>query len=239
MKQSIKFIKSETVADGTMAFYFEKPAGFEFAAGQSGDFTLIDPQTTDTEGNTRTFSFINAPQEQYLGIATRMRDTAFKNNLKNLKFGDEIILDAPYGDLKLHNNAAKPAVFLTGGIGITPARSIIMDATERALPHKIFLFYSNRRPEDAAFLQELTDAQARNANFKLTATMTEPEKSAQNWSGESGYINEAMLKKYIENLGEAIYYLTGPQAMVTVMRSLLSGAGVDSDNIKTEEFPGY
>ena len=239
MKQNIKLAKNETIAEGTMAFYFEKPAGFEFVAGQSGDFTLINPQATDAEGNTRTFSFTTAPGEELLGIATRMRDTAFKNNLKNLKPGEEITLDAPYGDLKLHNNVSKPAVFLTGGIGITPVRSIIADAAAKKLPHKIFLFYSNRRPEDAAFLQELTELQQENENFKLIATMTQAEESAQAWKGEKGYINEFMLKKYMANLGEPIYYLTGPQQMVAAMRSLLSGAGVDSDNIKTEEFPGY
>lgn len=239
MKQNIKFTKNETIAEGTMAFYFEKPADFNFAAGQSGDFTLINPAQTDAEGNTRTFSFTTAPYEDQLGIATRMRDTAFKHNLKELKAGDEIVLDAPYGDLKLHNNAAKPAVFLTGGIGITPVRSIIFDALKKELPHQIYLFYSNRRPEDAAFLQELTDLQNGHQNYKLIATMTQPEKSALGWSGETGYINAEMLKKHITNLSESIYYLTGPQSMVTAMRSVLAELGVDSDNIKTEEFAGY
>lgn len=239
MKQNIKFIKSETVAEATMAFYFEKPADFDFAAGQSGDFTLINPVQTDAEGNVRTFSFITAPHENILGIATRMRDTAFKNNLKEFKAGDEIMMDAPYGDLKLHNNAAKPAVFLTGGIGITPVRSIILDAIKKGLPHQIYLFYSNRRPEDTAFLQELVDLQNGHQNYKFIGTMTQPEKSAMGWNGETGYIDGQMLKKYITNLSESIYYLTGPQSMVTAMRSVLADLGVDSDNIKTEEFAGY
>jgi ferredoxin-NADP reductase len=74
----VKLIEREAVADGTMAFHFEKPAGFLYRAGQFADFTLINPPETDTEGNTRGFSLASAPYEKDLQIATRMRDTAFK-----------------------------------------------------------------------------------------------------------------------------------------------------------------
>ena len=69
-------LRKEEIAEGTMAFHFEKPAGFTFKAGQFGDFTLINPVETDTEGNTRGFSLASAPYEGDLMFATRMRDTA-------------------------------------------------------------------------------------------------------------------------------------------------------------------
>src|ERR1043165_9329663 len=115
--------RKEEIADGTMAFHFEKPGGFVFKAGQFGDFTLINPSETDAEGNIRGFSLASAPYENFLMFATRMRDTAFKRVLKRIKPGAEIMLDGPYGSFTLHNNASIPAVFLTGGIGVTPARS--------------------------------------------------------------------------------------------------------------------
>ena len=135
-----------------MAFHFEKPGGFVFKAGQFGDFTLINPVETDAEGNTRGFSLASAPYEADLMFATRMRDTAFKRVLRTMEVGTEVSLDAPYGSFTLHNNPRIPAVFLTGGIGVTPVRSIVLQAAHDNLPHKIFLFDSNRRPEDAAFL---------------------------------------------------------------------------------------
>ena len=231
--------RKEEIADGTMAFHFERPVGFAFKAGQFGDFTLVNPVETDAEGNTRGFSLASAPYEGDLMFATRMRDTAFKRVLKAMEIGTEVSLDAPYGSFTLHNNARIPAVFLTGGIGVTPVRSIILQATHDNLPHKIFLFDSNRRPEDAAFLNQLMEAQEKNPNYTFVGTMTEMEKSSRKWEGETGYITKPMLVKYIGDLTVPIFYLAGPAAMVTAMRKTLNEAGVDDDNIRTEEFSGY
>ncbi len=222
-----------------MAFQFEKPEGLAYKAGQFADFTLINPIETDAEGNIRGFSLASAPYEDFLMFATRMRDTAFKRVLKTMEPGTELTLDAPYGSFTLHNNASLPAVFLTGGIGVTPVRSIVRQAAHDRLPHKIFLFDSNNRPEDAAFLDELTDAQEENPNYTFIGTMTRMEKSNRAWQGETGYINQAMLGKYLGDLTIPIYYIAGPQAMVLAMRELLNEAGVNDDNIRTEEFTGY
>lgn len=126
----------QEVAEGTMAFSFEKPAGFEFKAGQFIDVTLIDPPETDAEGDTRGFSIASAPYEEDLMVATRMRDTAFKRVLKTMPLGTEVRIEGPFGSLTLHNNVARPAVFLAGGIGITPFRSILLQAAKDKLPHR-------------------------------------------------------------------------------------------------------
>ena len=84
-----------------------------------------------------------------------MSDTAFKRVLKTMPLGTEVRIVGPFGSLILHQNADRPAVFLAGGIGITPFRSMLLQATEQKLPYHLILFYSNRRPEDAAFLEEL------------------------------------------------------------------------------------
>ena len=235
----IKLKDRRQIAEGTMAFRFEKPEGFAYKAGQFADFTLINPTETDAEGNIRGFSLASAPYEDFLMFATRMRDTAFKRVLKTMEPGTELTLDAPYGSFTLHNNASIPAVFLTGGIGVTPVRSIVRQAAHDKLPHKIFLFDSNNRPEDAAFLDELTEAQKDNPNYTFIGTMTQMEKSIHAWQGETGYITQAMLLKHIGDLALPIYYIAGPQAMVHAMREILSKAGVDDDNIRTEEFTGY
>ena len=172
-------------------------------------------------------------------VATRMRDTAFKRVLKTMEIGTEISLDAPYGSLTLHGDASIPAVFLSGGIGVTPVRSIVLQATHDKLPHKIVLFDSNRRPEDAAFLDELAEAQKENPNFTLVGTMTEMEKSAEAWRGETGFVTKAMLMKSIDDLNLPIYYISGPRAMVAAMRKILDESGVKDDKIRTEEFTGY
>jgi ferredoxin-NADP reductase len=181
--------RREEIAEGTMAFHFAKPAGFEYRAGQSIDLTLLDPPETDAEGNTRAFTLASSPFDDDLMIATRMRDTAFKRMLRNAAPGMRVKIDGPFGSLTLHKNSAKPAVLLAGGIGITPFLSIVRQAERDKAPHQIYLFYSNRRPEDAAFLEMLLGSVNQNPNFHLIATMTGMEKSLREWNGENGLIN--------------------------------------------------
>jgi ferredoxin-NADP reductase len=93
----------------------------------------------------------------------------------------------------------RTAVFLAGGIGITPFRSIVFRAAKEKLPHRIFLFYSNRRPEDAPFLDELQAVERENPNYKLIASMTEMSKSQRPWQGEAGLIDKEMLARHLKD----------------------------------------
>lgn len=235
----VRLIGRDDVADGTRAFHFEKPDGFVYKAGQFADFTFINPSETDTEGNTRGFSLASAPYEPDLRIATRLRDTAFKRVLKSAPDGTQLKLDAPYGSFRLHNNVTIPAVFLTGGIGITVVRSIVLDAIHKAVPRRIVLFYANHGPENAAFLEELRQVAATNPHFTFVPTMTRMDHSREEWAGETGHITNAMLERYLDDLTTPICYITGPASMVAAMRKVLDDAGVDDDNIRTEEFTGY
>lgn len=229
----------ENIAEGTMAFHFRKPDGFQFRAGQAIDLTLLDPPETDAEGNTRAFSIASAPSDPDLVVATRMRDSAFKRVLKAAGIGLEVKIDGPTGSLTLHKNASKAAVLLAGGIGITPFRSIVRDSAAQKIPHSIYLFYSNRRPEDAAFLEELQKLQGANRNFHLIATMTAMERLESKWDGETGLLTADMIRKHLASLEGPIYYIAGPPAMVAAMRQVLVKAAVDEDDIRTEDFAGY
>lgn len=235
----VKLVNRREVAERTMAFHFQKPPDFQFKPGQYADLTLIDPPETDAEGNIRTFSIASAPFEPALMFTTRMRDTAFKRVLKSLPIGSEISLAGPMGSFTLHNNSKKPGIFLAGGIGITPFLSIILQAVKERLPHQLSLFYSNRRPEDAPFVKLLREAAEANPNFRFMPTMTQMAKSGQEWSGETGLIDRRMLEKNITSLRGPIYYTAGPPAMVSALRKMLIAAGVDEDDIRSEEFAGY
>lgn len=239
MPFTIRLKHRKEVAHETTAFHFDKPPGFTFIPGQAGDFTLDNPPENDAEGNKRAFSLASAPYEDDLVIATRMRNTAFKRCLKTIPLGTAFTLDAPWGELTLHEDSSIPAVFLTGGIGITPVRSIVLQATHDRLAHKLVLFYSNHRPEDAVFLDELTAAENANPYFTLVATMTKMQKSSRPWHGATGIIDKAMLTRTIGDLSIPIYYITGPPAMVSAMQTLLTQSGVKPANIRAEEFSGY
>lgn len=222
-----------------MAFRFARPAGFGFKAGQNMLVTLVDPPETDSKGASRTFTIASAPHEADLLVVTRMRDTAFKRTLKSAAAGLAVTLDGPNGVMTLHEDAARPAVFLAGGVGITPFLSMARDAAKRRLPQKIQLLYSNRRPEDAAFLDELMALERENPNYKLIATMAEMEKSARPWNGERGVISRALVERHVPDLKAPIYYLAGPPGMTMAMQNLLESAGVSADDIRSEEFYGY
>lgn len=229
----------EAIAEGTMAFHFEKPRGFAFKPGQAIDVVLIDPPGADAQSARHTFSLVSAPFQDELVVATRMRDSAFKCALKSLPIGSLARLEGPFGSLTLHNDRARPAVFVAGGIGITPFMSILRQAAKDQLAQRLLLLYSNRRPEDAAFLAELQQLEQQTKNFRLVATMTAMSKSRRQWQGETGMIDEDLVKRVGGDASAAIYYLAGPPGMVGAMRQTLNHAGIDDDDIRSEEFYGY
>ncbi|MEK7162562.1 MAG: FAD-dependent oxidoreductase, partial [Patescibacteria group bacterium] len=217
------------VAEGTMAFVFKTP-DFSFRAGQYIEVELIAPSYTDEKGNERHFSIASSPNDKgILMVATRMRPSAFKRSLAEIPLGTEVKIKGPRGNFVLHENPSKKAVFIAGGIGITPARSIIKYATQEKLPHKITLIYSNRNPKSAAFLDDLQKLENENKNFKLIARMTDTE----------GYVDAALIQKSAGDLKDVIFYEVGPPGMVEAMTKILEELKISRDELRFEEFSGY
>jgi ferredoxin-NADP reductase len=206
----------QRIARDTMAFWFDaNGARYEFRAGQHADFAF----GTGSD-NSHIFSLASAPlDKEPIMIAMRMRKTAFKSALKAAALGAKFIVSRPRGSFTLHRDITRPAVFLAGGIGITPIRSILQSATQERLPHKLYLFYSNREADDAAFIEELQGMAAQNPNFTLVPTITGNKTLA--WRYEKGHINREMLTRHLLGLDGPIYYVAGTSGMVTAMTELL------------------
>ena len=219
-----RLVSSEPVAEGTMAFHFERPSIFKFRSGQNVMVTLIDPPESDAKGPSRIFTIASAPHEPRITIATRMRDSAFKRVLKTAPPGLRVKIDGPDGEMTLHEDPARPAVFLAGGIGITPFLSMARDAAARKLPHRIVLLYSNRSIEDAPFLSELKRLEQDNRNFQLVGTEL---------------IRRELLERHVADITAPIYYMAGPPAMTMAMQSMLAECGVAEGDTRYEEFYGY
>lgn len=232
-----KLVKKETIAEGTMAFYLEKPDGFIYQAGQHSTFQILHPSATDEEGDSRTLSFITVPSDTEVGFATRMRDTAFKRILKNAKLGLEIVIKNPRGSMVLPADTNRPLVFLAGGIGITPLISMIREASLQKSPQKITLFYANKTVAQTAFLTQLEQLVKENPNLTFVPVLTQEDTAK--WHGETGHINSELLKKYIPNTDNTLFYLAGPTGMVSAMTQMLTDAGVDSLFIKSEDYGEY
>jgi len=232
-------VDRQRIARDTMAFWFgTNGANFEFRAGQHADFVSTDPCMGSESDNSRTFSLASSPHDKEpIMIAMRMRKTAFKTALKAAALGTKFIVSRPRGSFTLHRDITRTAVFIAGGIGIAPIHSILQHSTQKRLPHKLYLFYSNREADDAAFLEEFENMTLQNPNFTLIPTVTGHRTLA--WPYEKGYINREMLSRYLLGLNGPIYYIAGPSGMVTAMTDLLASSGVSDDNVKTEEFGDY
>lgn len=228
-RHEVALTAREEIAEGTMAFRFAKPAGFAFKAGQSVSLALIDPPAEPNSAR-RTFSLASAPFEPELVVATRMREgSAFKRALKSLPIGAPVRISGPLGDMTLHEDAVRPAVFIAGGIGITPFRSMLLQAEHDRLPHRLHLAYSNRHRGQAAFIDELEALAKRNARFRLFGRMTDAE----------GFMTQEALEQFIGKAANPLYYLAGPPGMVEAMNAILARMGVGADDVKSEEFYGY
>ncbi len=227
------------VAEGTMAFQFEKPKDFVFKAGQYIDLSLSASQPGKSNGLTHTFSIASSPYDEELLVTTRMRNTVFKQALSILPIGTEVRIDGPMGSFSVHKNTARPAVFLAGGIGIAPFLSMLSYATGEKLRHPMFLFYANRYLEDAAFMNALWKLERANPRFRFIPTFTRMDKNYRGWKGETGHISSEMLVTQVGILRGPIYYIAGPPTMVAATRRTLGEIGVDEDDIRTEEFAGY
>lgn len=234
-----RLVTTDRVAADTAGFTFEVQEPFAFDAGQTCDLTIAAPQYQDEKGSSRTFSIASSPADApRVLVATRLTGSAFKRSLLDAPAGFEVEFEGPFGSFVLHKNAAKQAVFLAGGIGITPFRAIVKNATERRLPHRMTLFYSNRTPGSTAFLPDLEAWQRQNANFHLVATVAE-RPGGEAWSHDVGLMNANSIRPHVQDWANAICYLAGPPAFVKALRGALDEVGADPDNVRTEEFAGY
>jgi len=194
---------------------------------------LIDPLFNFARWSTRnTQEAEDLVQETYM-IAMRMRETSLKTALKAAPLGTLLKVSSPRGSFTLHKDSTRPAVFLAGGIGITPIRSILQSAIRGGAPHQVYLFYSNHTSQDVSFLEELEELATQSQSFVLVPTITQSDNAT--WPYEKGRIDQKLLAKFLPEFRGPIYYVAGPSGLVAAMSNLLSECGVSEDDIRTEE----
>jgi len=228
-----KIIKKETIAAGTTMIEIEKPNGFDFKAGQFIKLSLPDLENNPKNTNWRWLSIASAPYEANLAFVYRESDSSFKSNLLP---DAKVTISRPLGTLHLPTQDFQPIVFLAGGVGIAPSRSLVLQAEhENRLP-VTWLFYSNRQIEDAAFLDEFK--KIKNPKFNFIPVMSRLEPTNKNWTGETGHISIEMLKRYFTDLTKQIYLVIGSPAFTDALVTMLTDAGIASQNIRLEKFIG-
>src|SRR5215203_2399311 len=222
------------------------PPLLDYIAGQFAFFD-IGGVYNDPKGPIRHFTISSSPTENFIMFSTRIRDTPYKKRLSNLEEGARVKVRGPEGQFVLHQDYSKPAVFLSGGIGVTPFRSMIKYATDEQLPLKIVMFDSNRNRDNILFKRDFDDWANKNKNLKIIYTISDDDRerlpsTASDWKGEYGRIDKALIFKYLDTntLNNSIFYICGPLSMLKAMQSLLQdNLEIPKERIKVEEFTGY
>jgi glycine betaine catabolism B len=224
----------------------DKTTTLNYTAGQFAFFD-IGGVYDDPKSPIRHFTISSSPTENFIMFSTRIRDSPYKKRLSTLEEGANVKVRGPEGQFVLHQDYSKAAVFLSGGIGVTPFRSMIKYATDEQLPLKITMFDSNRNRDSILFKKEFDEWANKNKNLKIIYTISEDEQqqsssTANDWKGEHGRIDKAMILKYLDNniLNNSIFYICGPPSMLKAMQSLLQdNLEIPRERIKVEEFTGY
>jgi len=218
------------------SFRFRMEKDVDFKPGQ---FFFVTIKIDGVE-KTKHFSFSNSPTEKgYVEFTKRITDSEFSKALERLKAGDWASLKMPYGSFTFGGEYEKIA-FLSGGIGITPIRSICKFATDSMLPTDIVLLYGNDREEDIIFRQDLDSMHSVNKNLRIVYTLTSSDIDRKIWKGRTGYIDDTMIKEEIPDYAERIFYICGPPRMVESLIDILKNKlNIEEDKIKRENFVGY
>ena len=216
---------------------------FHYVAGQFAFFD-IGKVYDDPKGPIRHFTLTSSPTEEFILISTRIRDSPYKKKLDSLQIGSTVKVRGPQGKFTLHEDHSKPAIFLSGGIGVTPFRSMIKYATDKNLPIRIIMIDSNRSRQNILFKNHFDKCADTNKNLKIIYTITEEQSKNgdDEWKGEKGRIDIAMLKRYLNSgdIEKGIFYICGPPAMVKAMHNILEvDLQIPAERIKIEEFTGY
>jgi ferredoxin-NADP reductase len=236
MRARIK--EKQEVAKGTFLVTFDLLGEeLDFRPGQYFFVTLPDVGHHDDRGLRRHITIVTSPNEKgVLGLATRMRDSAFKRSLRALPVGTEVEVEQPKGDFALPDETSRPLVFVAGGIGITVFRSMLRFIHEERLPYQVTLIYSNRDRESMAFLDELQQLEWQMPDFRLILTMTQDP----GWEGESRKVDAQFFKRYLEqDLNQYTFLVAGPPAMAEGVQKALEEAGVQEENVIAERYSGY
>lgn len=227
----------EQVSPDTYHFRFSSPSSIMYTPGQYLEWTL--PHTgADKRGIRRYFTIASAPSEPLsIGIKIREGASSFKKALKKLQPGDTITAGGLYGDFLLHPNSQQPLVWIAGGIGITPFRSMAKHLLAQDETRDVVLFYCCSLVSDFDYMDIFEEA--KRVGIRVVPVVTGKENIPDTWSGERGFLTEEVIKKHVPEYTKRHFYLSGPNAMVVSYKKLLHTMGVSSSSIHTDYFPGF
>lgn len=227
------------VARGTYNFYFKKDKKLDFLPGQYMEFTLADDMA-DSRGNRRYFTLASSPTEEdiILGIKYYPNASSFKLKLAATDDYDHVVASQLSGEFVMPKDPKKKLVFIAGGIGVTPFRSMIKYLIDTQEKRDIVMFYSNKTKDDIAY-RDVFDQAKRELGIRTIYTLTEAGQFATRADMVNRPLDAKLISQNVPDLKERIYYISGPNSMVNAFRGVLIGLGVPRSQIKVDFFPGF
>ncbi len=220
--------RKDQLTPDVITFQFEPTKKIDFQVGQFLQWSLPHPKP-DSRGIRRFFTISSSPTEDFIMLTSKFyeKPSTFKQALKNLKTGDEIIVSDLAGEFTLPKDSDKKLCFIAGGIGITPFRSMVQWMIDNEEHKDVVLLYSNKTEQDIVFKDIFEKAKS----LGLRTVYVNTEKQ--------GYIDEKLIKKEVSDWRQRIFYVSGPEPMVQSFEKMLVGMDISKRNIKRDYFPGY
>ncbi len=234
LKLKEKLKRAEDIWD----FVLKKDKKFHFLPGQYLEWTL-GHENVDSRGNRRYFTIASSPTEQdiLLGVKFYSPPSSFKKSLLELSGGSEIVASQLAGDFTMPKDKDAKLVFMAGGIGITPFRSMVKYMLDTGDVRDAVVFFSNREAGDIVY-RDVFDEAGRKFDLKTIYTLT-GSGVPDNWWGRRGYIDSKMIIEEVPDWRQRIFYISGSHKMVSTFEKTLLSMGVLKKNIKTDYFPGF
>ncbi|MBI2590281.1 MAG: oxidoreductase [Candidatus Blackburnbacteria bacterium] len=218
---------------------FKAPEKVEYQPGKYMEWTLSH-KNTDSRGSRRYFTLSSSPTEDTIrvGVKFDLQSSSFKKALYSLNHGDTIVASQLAGEFTLPKDRGKKLVFVAGGIGITPFRSMLKYLLDKKETRPVIVFYTEKNADDFVYKDVLEKAQ-KELGIKVIYTLTDKGNIPANWKGKVGRIDTKMIEGEVQDFLERMFYLSGPHAMVEGFCQTLLEMGVSARNIKVDFFPGY
>lgn len=220
-------------------FVFSTNQQPRFVAGQYLEWT-VPHSHPDSRGNRRYFTIASAPTEKEikLGIKMPAEASSFKRTLMDMKKNDPLLAGQLAGDFTLPKDVHQKLVFIAGGIGITPFRSMIQYLVDTKEKREITLLYASASPADFVY-QEVFSRAENKINLKPVYIITKKENVPEKWTGQVGRISAEMIEAEVPDYQQRMFYVSGPNAMVEAYKDLLHILAVPANKIVVDYFPGF
>ncbi len=239
LKLMLKLKEKVLIAPDTYDFVFPLKEKINIVPGQFMEWTFAHNHV-DSRGNRRYFTLASSPTEDTVRIGVKFYKQASSYKKAMLAANESTAITASQlaGDFTLSKNPQEKYVFIAGGIGITPFRSILKYLIDTNQPRDIVLFYSNKLQSEIVYADVLNEA-ASKIGTRIICTLTDTSSIRPEWRGAVGRISAELIQKTIPDFAERTFYISGPHTLVTSFETVLNSIHIHKDKIKVDFFPGF